>query len=220
MMVQPVITRTQRRIERKQIILIIILILAVAGASFALGVMFGQRSKAVVGPVAATETAKPPVAAQVVPVPPPPPAAGVAEKQDKLTFYDNLPKGNQAPLGSGINLPPEERKPSGETKPNEPTRPAATTPGPSQKQAAAPAASPDGAFIVQIASFRSSADADKLVQRLNSYQIKGSVEKVDLGAKGLWYRVLAGPYPNRANADQVAGLLRDKERMSALVRQR
>ena len=41
---QPVVTRSQRRIERKQVVLIGILILAVAGTSFVLGVNYGQRS--------------------------------------------------------------------------------------------------------------------------------------------------------------------------------
>ncbi len=220
MMVQPVVTRTQRRVERKQIVLIIILILAVAGVSFALGVMFGQRSRAGADLAADSEKLKLPVVTQVVAPPPPPPTDASPDKQDQLTFYDNLPKGNQAPLGSGINLPPEERKPASETKSSEPAKPAAAPPAISSKPAALPAASASGAFVVQIASFRTGADADKLVQRLKSYKLKTSVEKVDLGAKGVWHRVLAGPYPSRESADQVAGLLREKERMSALVRQR
>ena len=43
MMAQPVVSRTQRRIERKQLVLVVVLILAVAGVSFSLGVMFGKR---------------------------------------------------------------------------------------------------------------------------------------------------------------------------------
>jgi cell division septation protein DedD len=220
MMVQPVVTRTQRRIERKQIVLIIILILAVAGTSFALGVMFGQRSR--VGADLANDSEKPklPVVTQVVPPPPPPSAEGAADKQDKLTFYDNLPKGNQAPLGSGINLPPEEQKPATAKKSKELAKPAAVPRAPSPKPAAIPAVSAGGAFMVQIASFRTSADAEKLTRQLSRYELKTSVEKVDLGAKGVWHRVLAGPYNSRESADQVAGLLREKERLSALVRKR
>ncbi len=219
-MAQPVVSRTQRRIERKQIVLIIILILAVAGVSFSLGVMFGQQSR--VGNDLAADTGKPklPVVTQVVPPPPPPVAEGAEEKQDKLTFYDNLPKGNQAPLGSGINLPPEEQKPAPEAAPKELAKPAAAPVAPPAKPAAVPATAADGGFIVQIASFRTGADAAKLALRLNSYKLKTSVEKVDLGAKGTWHRVLAGPYANRESADQVASLLREKERLSTLVRQR
>ncbi len=220
MMAQPVVSRTQRRIERKQIVLIIILILAVAGVSFSLGVMFGQQNR--VGNDLVADTGKPklPEVTQVVPPPPPQVAEGAVEKQDKLTFYDNLPKGNQAPLGSGINLPPEEQKSAPEAAPKELAKPVAAPVAPPAKSAAVPATAADGGFIVQIASFRTSADAAKLALRLNGYKLKTSVEKVDLGAKGTWHRVLAGPYANRESADQVASLLREKERLSALVRQR
>ena len=60
MMAQPVVSRTQRRIERKQLVLVVILILVVAAGSFSLGVMFGQRSGAGGG----SENAEPPPAGQ------------------------------------------------------------------------------------------------------------------------------------------------------------
>ncbi len=44
MMAQPVVSRSQRRIERKQLVLAVILILAVAGVSFSLGVLYGKQS--------------------------------------------------------------------------------------------------------------------------------------------------------------------------------
>ena len=222
MMAQPVVTRTQRRVERKQVVLIAVLILAVAGVSFALGVMFGQRGGILPGLANDAEKPKLPMVIQVAPPPAPSPAAEPPPEKsdDKLTFYENLPKGNQAPLGSGINLPPEEQKPVAASKPKQEAKPAAMSPAPPSKPAAIPAVSPDGAFILQIASFRTSADAKKLAGRLDSYHMKTYIESVDLGKKGVWHRVLAGPYANRENADQVAGLLREKERFSALVRQR
>ena len=45
-MVQPVVTRSQRRLESKQYLLIILLILAVAGLSFYLGMQFGKQGGA------------------------------------------------------------------------------------------------------------------------------------------------------------------------------
>lgn len=218
-MLQPVVSRTQRRVERKQIVLIVVLILAVAGVSFTLGVLFGQRSRS--GPALTTEVDSPKQVAVTQTVPPPPQqeATGATEKPEKLTFYDNLPKGNQAPLGSGINLPPEKKQPVAETKSKGVAKPSAPS-APAGKPVAMPAAASDGAFIVQIASFRTSDDAGRLVQKLDRYQLRTSIEAVDLGAKGVWHRVLAGPYPSRESADQVASLLQEKERLSALVRQR
>lgn len=219
MMMQPVVSRTQRRIERKQLLLIVVLILAVAAGSFALGVMFGQRGVAL--PVRAVETDQPsvPTVTQVVP-PPLPPVVDTAEHHDKLTFYENLPKGNQAPLGSGINLPPEEPKATPVSKPPELSKVKPAPPTPALKTVAVPVPAAKGAFVVQIASFRSGEEASRLADRLQSYQLATYVESADLGAKGVWYRVLAGPYASREDAERAAGQLHEKERLTTLVRQR
>jgi len=194
-MAQPVVSRTQRRIERKQVVLIAILILAVAGISFALGVMFGQRGGPLSGLVADAEKPKLPMVVQVPP--PPPPATTVEpapEKQDKLTFYETLPKGNQAPLGSGINLPPAEKKPAVASKPKVVAKPAQAPQAKAPKSTVSPAAvSSSGAFVVQIASFRTSEDADKLAQRLKSSHLTPYVEAANLGNKGVWHRSCPGP---------------------------
>ena len=216
-MVQPVATRSQRRIERKQVVLIGVLIFAVAGVSFGLGVMFGQTGGSLPGLSADGEKPKLPMVINVAPPPPPPEVA--PEKQEKLTFYDNLPKGNQAPLGSGINLPPEKKKVVTETKKSN-VKPASLPPETIKKQVIPPAASTDGAFVVQIASFRTREDAGKLSNRLKNHKVKTFIESANLGQKGVWYRVLAGPYTSRENADQAAAFLQEKERLSVLVRQR
>lgn len=213
-MAQHVVTRTQRRIERKQLVLIVILILVVAGGSFALGVMYGGKKNALTGGEYSTTKPKIPMVTQITP-PPPPEAEKPAEQEEKLTFYDNLPKGKQAPLGSGINLPPVQKQPA--PKPGK--TPEQVNIKPSSVPEAAPVATV-GSFVVQIASFRTSEDAAKLVDRLKKYSLKAFVEEVDLEDKGVWYRVLVGPYDGRENADKAAGLLREKERFSALVRKR
>lgn len=102
MLRQPV-SRSQRRLEKKQAVILLGLILAVSLVSFALGVLAGRGS---VRPVAQTRQ---PV---TYPLPAPPRAGGpAAEGGDNLTFYDALPKGEQSPLGSGINLPPKSTAP-------------------------------------------------------------------------------------------------------------
>lgn len=215
-MVQTVVTRSQRRLERKQVVVIVALILAVAGVSFSLGVLFGQSGASLSGFSASAEKPKLPMVTKVVPPPPPVPET----VPEKLTFYDNLPKGNQAPLGSGINLPPEQEKVAPEVTKKAVAKPARLPSKPLPKPAAVPAAATDGVFVVQVASFRTSEDAGKLAERLKDYQLKTFVESADLGEKGVWHRVLAGPYTNREKADQAANLMREKERLSALVRQR
>lgn len=222
-MVQPVVTRSQRRIERKQVVLVVVLILAVAGASFFLGILFGQRDGSAPGFTVDIEKTKQPVVTKVVPPPPALPEA-IEEKSERLTFYDNLPKGSQAPLGSGINLPPEQKTPAIEVQQKLVVKDDAKAAGlpaePAPKPATVQIPSADLAFVVQVASFRTREDAGKLADHLKDYQLKTFVESADLGKKGVWYRVLAGPYASRENADQTAKLLLEKERLSALVRKR
>ena len=219
-MVQQVVSRTQRRIERKQLLLAIVLIVAVAGCSFYLGMLFGRQTSRNLDLANDTHNQNLPVVTKVKP--PPKPEGEVVEKPEKLTFYDNLPKGKQAPLGSGINLPPEKSislekaQPETEKKGREASAPARPAP----KAESAPPIAADGAFVVQIASFRTDADAKKLVDRLKNYNLKTFVEVADLGDKGTWHRVLSGPFATRDNADAAARLLREKERLSALVKQR
>ena len=218
-MVQPVVTRSQRRMESKQLLMAVILIIAVAGISFYLGMLYGQRGGEVLGFANDVEKPKLPMVTQVKP--PPKPQTEVAEETEKLTFYDNLPKGKQAPLGSGINLPPQKKKDeSVNTSRPEQVKAASLPAKPLPKIKTAPPATADGAFVVQVASFRTKEDANKLAERLKTLDLTAFLETADLGDKGTWHRVLSGPFETRDNADAAARLLREKERLSALVRQR
>jgi len=219
MMAQPVVSRSQRRIERKQLVLAVILILAVAGVSFSLGVMYGKQSGVATGVADGTENSRLPTVAQIE-APPKPAEEAAPEKPEQLTFYDNLPKGNQAPLGSGINLPPKQKATSASVVKKTAVAPASPPPKPLPKAEAKPPTAAAGAFVVQIASFRTSEDAAKLAGRLKTYGLTIFVERADLGEKGIWHRVLSGPFPSRENADKAVDFLRKKERLSAIVRQR
>jgi septal ring-binding cell division protein DamX len=222
MLAPPVVSRTQRRIERKQLVLIFVLILAVAAVSFSLGVMFGKRSSPVPEVHVGKERSGSPPIAQIEP-PPKPVAEAAAEGTEHLTFYDNLPKGKQAPLGSGINLPPAQKADLPGKEVVAKPAPVSPPPAPAPK---APAVAPvtasasAGGFVVQVASFRTKQDATKLADRLRSHGLKIFVETADLGSKGVWYRVLSGPFPSRDNADRAVDFLREKERLSAIVRSR
>lgn len=225
-MPQPVLSRTQRRVEKKQAGLIVVLVVLVAAASFMLGFMLGQKGASLPGFSSTNvEEIRLPTATQVVPVPEAP-AEETATDSSQLTFYDNLPKGDQAPLGSGINLPPEAPAASGsETSVGVKAPPVnpAPTPAPAPKPApkpTAPTASSQGSFVVQVASFKSSADAGKLQGRLEKLGLDTSQQRADLGDKGVWYRVVAGPYAERADAERVVVLLKEREKLSALVRKR
>jgi cell division protein FtsN len=83
------------------------------------------------------------------------------------------------------------------------TEPPAALPAPA---AAEPTAAPHGAYLLQIGSYKSPAEADAA---WGAFQAKHSaltggfstnVKEADLGDKGLWYRLRFGPFPDRDTA--------------------
>lgn len=115
-------TRTQRRLEKRQTIILLALLLLVSLVSFVLGVTTGRRgaerdvalqleeqetARIVQAPEAAPEPVSAPVATNE--------GAVTSERGDRLvdavvenarlSFYDDLAR-ESAPLGSGINQPP------------------------------------------------------------------------------------------------------------------
>jgi len=223
----PALTRTQRRLERRQMWMMVILMAAVTMASFFLGVMVGERSAS----SGATESSGPTMA-QVAP-PPPPPAVAAAPR--KLTFYEDLPKGNAAPLGSGINLPkggysvPAPSPPTvAPAVPAPAVPPAAVAPAPAVAtpqptppvtKAAAPKADTGNGYVVQVISTKNEAEARKVIGKLKGSGVAVHQERADLGAKGVWYRVVAGPYADQAAANQAAEKLK-KQKFAAIVRKK
>ena len=225
----PVATRTQRRLERRQMVMMIILMAAVTAASFFLGVMVGERGS-FPGVSSRPETPRLPMA-QVAP--PPRPASAPAASQ-KLTFYEDLPKGNAAPLGSGINLPkssyttppPPPPAPVAAPVQSAPAAPAAVAaeppppvPKPAPVAEAPPKASSGGAYVVQVLATKELAEAKRLVEKLKGKGYAAASERADLGAKGVWYRVTTGPYTDKEAATKAAGQLK-QQNFAAIVRKR
>jgi len=240
-MVRQLATRSQRRLEKKQTGILLALVLVVFLVSFALGVLVGRSSVRPVVAVASPQAVRLPVAEVV----PPPTAAAPATGErpaDSLTFYDSLPKGGQAPLGSGINLRPARvpATPAAAPAPAESAKPSAAAPAtavatsmpaktnvqalPPAKAAApvAKAAAPvaAGGYLVQAAAFRGSEDARRLQAKLVRKGYAAFTEEAQLGAKGVWHRVYVGPFATAGAADAVVSRLKAEERLTALVRKR
>lgn len=113
-------TRKQRRLEKRQAIILLAVVLVVSLASFTLGVVVGRRGaerdlanklsqteKVLVAETPSEVTAPIPKHEPAKPVEKE--AEGEVVEEAKLSFYDNLAK-EEAPLGSGINLAPVEEK--------------------------------------------------------------------------------------------------------------
>ncbi|MDI4655677.1 SPOR domain-containing protein, partial [Xanthobacter autotrophicus] len=102
--------------------------------------------------------------------------------------------------------------PAGLPDPN----PVTTVPAvaPSQTAATTPAPSSAGAYVVQVASQRSEADAmgswralqTKYPNLLGNY--RATVKKVDLADKGIYFRAQVGPFASRDQANELCQSLR------------
>lgn len=137
-------------------------------------------------------------------------------KVGDLNFYQELPKQKVLPA------------------PVEPSKPAA--PGNTlEKRYTPPAPPPDappetvpkhleltsefkaGSYRVQLGSFRDSHDAQRVQQQLIHAGFPALIQLVDLGEKGSWYRVYAGPYDNRDGADNAVRDIDNKLKLKGLV---
>lgn len=58
-----------------------------------------------------------------------------------------------------------------------------------------------GGYRIQLASFRARSDAMVMQGKLAKAGFRALVHQVDLGEKGQWYRIYAGPYHSRAVAE-------------------
>lgn len=219
--------RAQKSQEYKQVIGLLILVLAVATVSFSLGVAVGRRGgdSSVAG---GDQQGREQVVQQTATV------DSEASPEDapkvNLTFYDTLPKGEETPLGSGINPPPATEEPAPKEAPavesSKPDGPAAT-----QSKAAAtvmdtPVAKPkapavtSGEYVVQVASFKSQPDAQTLQTRLLGKGHRAFLQRVDLGDKGVWVRVYVGFFNSKESAKRVADRLIAEDKLSPMVRRR
>lgn len=228
--------------EKKQVLFLLVLVLAVSLLSFTLGVVVGRRGAPPQVVQSAVETpTRIPVAkegGEAVPATSGAPGdpAMQARPGENLTFYEALPKGDQAPLGSGINHPLEQKRPEpvaaaastpSQTKPS-PAPAAVSKPAPAKAPVAAPTATPaaaakptaGSAYVVQVASFPQQSDAQALKERLAQKGYNAYTQDADLGTKGVWHRVYIGPFDDSATAGKTVERLISEERLSALVRKR
>lgn len=239
-------TRTQRRMEKKQTLILLVLVLAVSLASFFLGAVVGRQG-------AERELAQKQQAAEKILVTKAPQIARQTEEktqagsatttetaqvaeETKLTFYDDLTKGETVPLGSGINLPPKlkaEPKPVVAPPIALPEQPIVKKQAPAvvvakveaqtstavsaDSELARPKVNPKGTYAVQVGSFAAAGDAGAFKKKLLGKNYPAFVVEADLGAKGLWYRVKIGPYTDGAAAKLVQQQVEKKEQIKGFI---
>lgn len=162
------------------------------------------------------------------------------ENQDKLV-YDRLAKGDAPGRVENLLPPPEQPKvppvpqdraapPAPEVNAPAPAPPpapaAAPAPAPASppQQVATATPAPDGIFLVQLAASRSE---DQAMSEWN--RVKGkheqmfagmtpSVVRADLGERGIFFRLRAGPLADRAAADAMCAALKAENEACIVVR--
>lgn len=81
----------------------------------------------------------------------------------------------------------------------------------------APTVQGGAVYVVQVGSFKSRSDAEKLQQKLQKdYTVL--VRQVDLGAKGVWFRVLVGASATKQAATKLQEQLLSQYKMSGFVK--
>ena len=131
---------------------------------------------------------------------------GAHTKVGELTFYKELPKQSVTPAPvpdvpeSATHVKPQQAKKYADKQQVEttaiqaPTHGAAHTAPTSAQQHAA------DRYRIQLASFRTEADAMTMRGKLQHAGFLTQIEMADLSDKGQWYRLYAGPYDSRTAA--------------------
>lgn len=91
----------------------------------------------------------------------------------------------------------------------------AAKPKPAAAPAATPAAAPSSGFVVQVASSRDRDLANQRAHLLNGQGVPAFVESADLGSKGVWYRVLAGTFRSKTEANAILAKLQTSPQFEA-----
>ncbi|HMF26222.1 MAG TPA: SPOR domain-containing protein [Pseudolabrys sp.] len=172
-------------------------------------------------PLAAAPARIPPPVAPAVAKPAPPPALPQARAADTADAEQN------APVPASARPPPQPR-PAAQASGNSPLSlspeagPARSAAAPTRTAAVAPAAapaapattSPGSGSFVQVSSQRSEAEAQTAFRDLQAKypnQLGGRqpvIHKVDLGAKGTYYRAMVGPFASSSEAGDLCSSLR------------
>ncbi|WP_018152892.1 SPOR domain-containing protein [Leeia oryzae] len=125
------------------------------------------------------------------------PASGTKGKYD---FFDILP-GTDAPA-----KPADKAAPAPADNPA-PAKADKTDARTDQPAADKPADVRPAKSIFQVGSFQNETDADNLKAKLAILGVEATVRSKDIAGKGLWHRVMVGPFNTPEEADKVKALL-------------
>jgi hypothetical protein len=168
---------------------------------------------------AAEALAPPPEVPQDLPVAPPPAAmAPPAEPMDPIAEPGAAEEGDAA-LAAEMAPPPVEQVMAEEKAKAQASALTAEIdkidPG-AADAAAASGVTASGAFVVQVGAYKQDSEAAASWQSMKKKNgdllgaLKPDIKRVDLGAKGVWYRLRVGPFETRADAVAKCEVLRTR----------
>lgn len=133
---------------------------------------------------------------------------GMSETQTPVTFYSTLtkPRGNV----------PAAKVPEPVTSKKEKIQERSVPEPPSESSSRKQTYEGKG-LLLQVASYQEEANAQKLLRDLSSVGYKGSVLRVDLGERGVWFRVRVGPYSTEKEARTVLEELRREKSLKGYI---
>lgn len=75
----------------------------------------------------------------------------------------------------------------------------------------------DLSLVLQVASYRNRETAANLLKNLSSEGYSGTIQFVDLGERGTWYRVHVGPYGSEPEAKRILDKLRTERDLKGYI---
>jgi cell division protein FtsN len=134
--------------------------------------------------------------------PPSRPAPSAAPKP-QFQFHHILPELEVVvPADELAAAPPKPPVPPAQSKPTEPAA--------QPVKAVEPAPAGGDAYLLQVASFRTAADAERLKAELALQGIQAQIQQVTINGKDTYHRVRAGPYQGRDAANQARARIAGK----------
>jgi len=142
----------------------------------------------------------------------PPPAPAVPEPRPAVTrtVAPAAPVPRTASNNAPLSLSPNDSAPAPAPAPARPAAP----PRPAAAAAPAPQAASGGGYAVQVSSQRSEAEAQAAFRSMQSKyptQLGGRspiIHRVDLGAKGIYFRAMVGPFASGNEASELCSSLK------------
>jgi len=71
--------------------------------------------------------------------------------------------------------------------------------------------------MIQVGSYREEEKAEGFLKGLSDSGYQGAVIRVDLGPRGVWFRVRLGPYPSESHAQKALAKLQDEASIKGFI---